>query len=350
MTGWGDIIDAIARAEGPAALITVGKVKGSTPRETGATMLVSEKGGVGTIGGGRLEYLAQEKARMLFSGTSDETDIILKVPLGPELAQCCGGYAEIHISLLDKNDIYAFNRLNNKNADHALLSHWTGSGCQRQIVNIKDLPTYLDPALQAAVDRQSSEKYSEIVTHGTGTDFTLVQSLQDHLFDVSVFGAGHVGKAVVNILSTLSCHINWIDGRTDMFPDTIPTNVKKIVSADPASEAGRLSATGYFLVMTHSHQLDLEICDSILRKENLSYLGLIGSETKRAKFWKRLNVRGLTSSQIDQLTCPIGVSGLNGKRPAEIAISVAADILARYQHRKTIQSGQQSKGAYGPQM
>jgi xanthine dehydrogenase accessory factor len=145
-------------------------------------------------------------------------------------------------------------------------------------------------------------------------------------FNIAVFGAGHVGAAVVNVLSGLDCNIRWVDSRRDIFR-AAPRNVRTVETGEPALEVAAMPPGSYYLVMTHSHPLDFDICERILRRGDAAYCGLIGSLTKRRRFEKRLRQQGLAQSAIEQLVCPIGVEGISGKKPAEIAIAVAAEIL-----------------------
>ena len=214
MSNWADILTAFTPEEGPAVLVSVGAIKGSTPRDTGANMLVTKESIAGTIGGGRLEYLAIEKARSLLE--EDNTDAqILKLPLGPELAQCCGGHVDILLDKLEVDEALTFfNRLKKVNGSGVLLSHWSEKGCHRQLVRISDSAVYLDKSLQSAVERRAATPGAEIVFSPTvKTSFTLVQSLSDTEFHVTIFGAGHVGKALVQVLSPLPCSITWICDR-----------------------------------------------------------------------------------------------------------------------------------------
>jgi xanthine dehydrogenase accessory factor len=149
-------------------------------------------------------------------------------------------------------------------------------------------------------------------------------------FNIALFGAGHVGAAVVDVLSGLDCNIRWIDSRRDIFRAT-PRNVRTIETSEPALEVAAMPPSSYYLVMTHSHPLDFDICDRILRRGDAAYCGLIGSLTKRRRFEKRFRQQGLPQSTIEQLVCPIGVTGISGKKPAEIAIAVAAEILRLYE-------------------
>ena len=154
--------------------------------------------------------------------------------------------------------------------------------------------------------------------------------------NIAVFGAGHVGSAVVAALSRLDCNIRWVDSRRNIFRK-VPENVRAIESADPALEVAAMPPGSYYLVMTHGHALDFDICDRILRRGDARYCGLIGSITKRRRFEKRYRQQGMVEAMIADLVCPIGVDGITGKKPAEIAVSVAADIL-RLHEQATVET------------
>jgi xanthine dehydrogenase accessory factor len=130
----------------------------------------------------------------------------------------------------------------------------------------------------------------------------------------------------VAALSGLDCNIRWIDSRRNMFRK-VPGNVRAIESQDPSLEVAALPRDSFYLVMTHSHAMDFDICDRILRRRDARYCGLIGSLSKRRRFEKRYRQQGLSQALIDQLVCPIGVNGISGKKPAEIAVAVAAEVL-----------------------
>ena len=144
--------------------------------------------------------------------------------------------------------------------------------------------------------------------------------------NIAGFGAGHVGSAVVATLSGLECNILWVDSRRNIF-HAIPANVRAIEAQDPALEVAAMPPASYYLVMTHSHSLDFEICARILRRDDARYCGLIGSLSKRRRFEKRLRQQGFSPAAIEALVCPIGVDGITGKKPAEIAVAVAAELL-----------------------
>lgn len=149
-----------------------------------------------------------------------------------------------------------------------------------------------------------------------------------------LFGAGHVGKAVVRALAELPFAVAWVDSRADMFPADLPANVTRRLCHDPADEVAAAPADAFFLVMTHSHPLDLEICAAILRRGDSAWLGLIGSETKRARFAGRLRAIGHSAEAVARIACPIGVPGIRSKQPAAIAASVAAQLLILAERRQ----------------
>lgn len=142
-----------------------------------------------------------------------------------------------------------------------------------------------------------------------------------------LFGAGHVGKAVVRVLADLPFDITWVDSRAELFPTELPANAARRPSDEPACVVASAPTDAFYLVMTHSHPLDLEICARVLQRGDFAYLGLIGSETKRARFAGRLRAIGHSADAISRITCPIGVPGIASKAPAAIAVSVAAQLL-----------------------
>jgi len=145
---------------------------------------------------------------------------------------------------------------------------------------------------------------------------------------LTLFGAGHVGSALIPVLADLPLRVRWVDSRPGRFPDAVPPSVKKIVAADPVREVQRSPAGSLFLVMTHSHQLDEDICHEVLTRTDTPWLGLIGSKTKHARFAHRLAQRGVGAEALQRLECPVGHAGVAGKRPATIAVSIAAQLLA----------------------
>ncbi|QXI30248.1 xanthine dehydrogenase accessory protein XdhC [Pseudomonas vanderleydeniana] len=147
---------------------------------------------------------------------------------------------------------------------------------------------------------------------------------------IAVFGAGHVGRALVPLLASLPCRVRWIDSREQEFPALIPEGVRKIVSEEPLEEIDHLPVGCYCVVMTHNHPLDLELTAALLKRNDFAYFGLIGSKTKRVKFEHRLRERGFDNAALQRMRCPMGLAEVKGKLPAEIAISIAGEIIATY--------------------
>jgi len=158
---------------------------------------------------------------------------------------------------------------------------------------------------------------------------------------IAVFGAGHVGRALVPLLASLPCRVRWIDSREQEFPAQIPDGVRQIVADEPLDEVDQLPKGSYCIVMTHNHQLDLELSAAILKRGDFAYFGLIGSKTKRVKFEHRLRDRGFDPAVLQRMRCPMGLSEVKGKLPIEIAVSIAAEVIATY----NANFGQHSAGA-----
>jgi len=155
----------------------------------------------------------------------------------------------------------------------------------------------------------------------------LLERIAPDAFDVVVFGAGHVGQALVAALSPLPWQVLWIDSRPEVFPPVLPPSVQALRVADPLDQVDRLRPGSLVLVLTHSHALDQDLCERLLQRGDTAYLGLIGSATKRATFERRLKQRGIAPALLDTLTCPIGIGGIHGKEPAVIAAAVVAQLL-----------------------
>lgn len=261
---------------------------GSVPREAGTTMIVTALSTLGTIGGGHLELRSIEVARELLAlGATMATR--RHFPLGPALGQCCGGSVDV-----------AFLPVTEAHRD----------GLQQLRVIEARGGTY-------QIERQLD------------TGDTLKLPIHFDLWKIWVFGAGHVGAALVTVLSTLPCSVIWVDSRDAAFPAVRSENVQVIETDTPATEVRGVTAGADVLVLTHSHALDLEICLELLKRDDLAYCGLIGSATKAAIFRKRFTARGFSGIEIARISCPIGLPTLSSKHPGVIAVSVAADLAEK---------------------
>ena len=343
MTDWIKNLAALVESGTPGVVVTVAAVEGSTPREAGAKMIVTATDARGSIGGGHLEYKTiGEARRMMAEGAA--VPMLRSYPLGPELGQCCGGYTSVLFEPMagDGSMPEWLSRLAGRRAAGAVSVLATCARSGRKMVVGEDGAegTLGDAATDARLRKLARRSLAALSTGTTLTDgkggavlgheegeLFLLEPLAPAGLVLYLFGAGHVGKALVSVLAGLPCEINWIDSRADQFPGQVPNNARAEVTEAPERAVERAPAGAYFLVMTHSHQLDYEICETILRRGNFAYLGLIGSRTKRKRFEQRLSRKGVAPETLARVTCPIGIEGLAGKHPWEIAIAAAAEIL-----------------------
>jgi len=168
--------------------------------------------------------------------------------------------------------------------------------------------------------------------------------------NIMLFGAGHVGKALIPILAQLPCQITWVDSREEQFPASLSVssaassdtyhNVQQVVSEEPELEVANMPANSYYIVMTHNHQMDFEISQAILKRADFNYLGLIASDTKWRRFQQRYKHRDIDQAQVERMNCPIGLSQVGGKLPMEVAVSVAGEIINSYQADQADQAEQ----------
>lgn len=148
---------------------------------------------------------------------------------------------------------------------------------------------------------------------------------------IGLFGAGHVARALVTLLAELPVKVCWVDSREQEFPECIPLNVRKIVTDTPVDEIAALPDDALVIAMTHNHPLDFDLMLAALRRQTFPYIGVIGSQSKAKRFRMRLAHRGLPPEHITPMHCPVGLAEVPGKRPMEVAVSVAAQLIAQYQ-------------------
>ena len=168
----------------------------------------------------------------------------------------------------------------------------------------------------------------------------LRQRLLSQAKPVALFGGGHVGHALVNVLSALPFQVQWIDSRDEIFPAQLPANVVCDHSDPVPAAVDALPSGACVLIMSFSHAEDLDVVAACLKRQrlhgNLKFVGLIGSKTKWATFQHRLEAKGFSAEELAFVTCPIGVEGITGKEPEVIAVAVAAQLLQ--QHEKLEQN------------
>ena len=149
-------------------------------------------------------------------------------------------------------------------------------------------------------------------------------------FELQLYGAGHVGRAIVRLLAELPCRVSWIDEREDEFPpDLLPPHIQRLCVEPVEAEVAAAPPGCFYLVLTHSHDLDLALAQAILARGDFGFFGLIGSATKRARFEHRLLARGLPLDRVERMVCPIGLPGIPGKEPQIIAVAAVAQLLQR---------------------
>lgn len=251
----------------PAVVVVVGATQGSVPRESGTRMLVAADEVLGTIGGGHLELQAIADARALLGAAG----VVGEPARGPSREQ--------RIALGPS------------------LGQCCGGVLTLHFTPLADD----DPAAWPA---------------------------EPPRFFLQLHGAGHVGRAVVRLLAGLPCRVQWVDERESEFPpDELPLHIERLCVEPVQAEVAAAPAGAFFLVLTHSHVLDLALAEAILRRGDAAWFGLIGSKTKRARFEHRLLERGFSAAQLARMVCPIGLPGLEGKQPEVLALAVVAQMM-----------------------
>ncbi|WP_282169002.1 xanthine dehydrogenase accessory protein XdhC [Ruegeria atlantica] len=285
------------KTHGKVTRVVIAGIKGSSPREVGAAMLVWENGQSGTIGGGTLEYQAAEAARSQAAPMRQTHHA-----LGPDMGQCCGGAVTL---LSEIYDLAAVDRL-----DDAVIARSASGG-----------------AMPLSVKRLLSQARGQgVAPEPQLIDGWMVEPVHEPARNLWIWGAGHVGRALVDVLSPLpDLSITWVDTGPERFPETVPAGVTVVPASKPAELVRHAPRDAEHLVLTYSHNLDLELCNRLLLHD-FRFAGLIGSATKWARFRSRLAALGHAPERIGRITCPIGNPAL-GKHPQMIAVGVAVQIL-----------------------
>jgi xanthine dehydrogenase accessory factor len=353
------LADLVA-AHGAAALVRVASVQGSAPREAGAAMAVRPDGAFhGTIGGGELEWRALAEARAALAAGRGPLRR-LDMALGPDLGQCCGGRAVVTVETFDARDLDELRMMAQAAAEGVTLTAWTtedGRVARTRAPGATEFPSpswrgARGEGRRAGLDQPPEGRAREAARHSgpdsserpsppaplqersrlgegraVGDHLTWLEETAPRPTPLLLFGAGHVGRALVLALAPLPFRIRWIDTRADAFPAHVPANAIAIHADEPGLEIAQAPAGAFVLVMTHSHPLDMALTAAALAREDLPHVGLIGSATKRARFEKRFREVGLAEARIADLVCPIGLPGIRGKDPAIIAAATAAQLL-----------------------
>ncbi len=323
---------------GICALVTVVSVRGSAPRESGARMIIGPGGAgfSGTIGGGELEWRALGAAqRALAEGTPSAA--LSRYSLGPELGQCCGGSVEVLSEVLVAGQLDAVRALAAREKVGPFLTHARIGRRAVERIPVEDSEGETGAAATAgsipeARTRMSAPRASgvhRLDAPGTGGAVEIIEQFGARPREIWLFGAGHVGRALMLALAPLPFAVTWIDERRGAFPSVLPQHVRTIESPNATAELAAAPSDAAIVVMTHSHPLDLAIVHAALAAARFSYVGLIGSASKRTRFVHRLRSAGLPNDLTDALVCPIGLPRIRSRAPAALAAGVAAQLLER---------------------
>ena len=148
--------------------------------------------------------------------------------------------------------------------------------------------------------------------------------------ELFLFGAGHIGVEICNLLVNTPFQVRLIDSRKDWFSNINLDQSIQLCSVKENDfktfkDAVNWGNNSYVLVLTHDHGIDFNIIAMALENET-KYLGLIGSKTKRVRFNNMLIKEMNIKEGMDNVVCPIGIE-TGGDTPKEIAISVVAQLL-----------------------
>jgi xanthine dehydrogenase accessory factor len=340
MTSWHQTLADEVALYGAAVRISIARAEGSVPREAGAFMIETKGGTEGTIGGGALELDAIARARSILASVELEARApwvreTKDYPLGPTLGQCCGGYVKVLFELFTPAEAAALLTLDRSKETACLAVRPIESGVPIRILNHRKDGS---AELPLQVIRVTRDMFSAARSLGAvflpaskRSPAWFIEPVDRAKTPLYLYGAGHVGRALIRVLAGLPFQVTWIDISEGRFPAGIREGVElaTLAANDPAAIAKTAPEAAFHLVMTYSHPLDLAICHEVLKSGTFAYLGLIGSVTKRARFIKRLRELGHNEYHLNRLTCPIGFPNVAGKEPAIIAISVAAQLLER---------------------
>jgi xanthine dehydrogenase accessory factor len=381
ITDWRHDLLAMLATDPVVARVLVVTLRGSAPREAGACMLVGKTHLRGTIGGGHLEWQAISAARALLHET--RVAFVQRYVLGIELGQCCGGVVELLVERYTQADMAWLRNIATATGSLRIELHnesvarfhipdplsplhpsgreWPegpdeGFQIEKIAPSANRAPSLprsagtLSRKQERGKDHDECRPLSHFVGEGgasapgeglpVGSDATPLRLIRNerHTFieeplpaprpSVWIFGAGHVGQALAKLLADLPLQLTWIDSRADVFPCDTPPHIDVRHTANPAAAIAQAPAQTRFVILTHDHALDYAICRAVLARGDFAFAGLIGSDSKAARFRSRLaREDGFTHEQIDRLTCPIGIDGIHSKWPSAIAVAVAAQLL-----------------------
>lgn len=301
---WYDALKECQQLRLPHVLISIVKVSGSAPRDLSTKMVITETDSYDTIGGGGLEFEVIKTARALMTNIANL-------------------HNQASIDINSKDTSNADNQPEPNSHHKSILTKHYPLGaklgqCCGGSVTVMFETFNLSPPLS-----------------------------------LLLFGAGHVAHAMVSILSQMTCQVDWIDNRPEIFDKNttinntnsviknLPAHIKTHISDDPTEFIRPYSIPRYLLVMTHDHLLDFKLIKKAIEvnkshdsfNKPLPYIGCIGSNTKAKRFQHRLMQRGFSEMDITQLHMPIGLN-IGGKEPMAVAVSIMAQVLQLFHKSK----------------
>lgn len=304
-------LKAAIAVHGRVARVVVAGFDGSSPRETGAAMLIWHDGQSGTIGGGALEWEAAGRARAMLRQAGPVAPRLERQALGPKLAQCCGGVVNLLTEVYDAASV--------RDLPEDIIARPIQGNAAGVKADQQGRPLAVARLLAKA--RSEGQLPSPRLVQGW-----MVEPVARPARQLWVWGAGHVGRAVVAVLAPLpALAITWVDVAADRFPQDHPAGVTTLPASQPELLVAHAPEQAEHLILTYSHALDLALCHALLL-HGFDRCGLIGSRTKWARFRARLAALGHAAAEISRIDCPIGNPNL-GKHPQSIAIGVAAHLL-----------------------
>lgn len=305
---WASLAFTMLEEGQQAGLVTVMATQGSAPREAGARMVVSDVLSFGSIGGGHLEHIAQQQARRLLIAPGPSWRI-QDFPLGPLLGQCCGGKVRLLIERLHRDN------------DGTWLA-----AVESRLRSLKDFSIRYhfgpDRIVRAVEDMGPGRNWGSFPDRNSLAHDFVIEPVGAQSQRVIMVGAGHVGSAIARAIRYLPFQTIWYDTRPEFADEHVICRPARSIE----QYLWKTEANDRVLVLTHDHALDFRMIEAGLRGQ-ASFVGLIGSNSKRARFVSRLEKAGYGLDVLSRLVCPIGLPGITGKEPAVIAASVAAQLL-----------------------
>jgi len=342
-------------------LITIIATKGSTPCSNGDKIVFTANETIfGSIGGGNLEFKALSFAREMLN-LKDNSNQLVKYPLGATLGQCCGGYVKVlfesflrsRSSLKAKDSwVEKVSKFYKESTDFILATSIKNSSNSKldkkkfvythnsfySSSDDKKLSSFVENHASKLLQNSQSPTIVEYVD-GTGlkSDICLEKVASSELLPVAIFGAGHISRALMPILINLPIKLFWIDDRQEQFDKYQgDTSQIKIICDDFVESISELPDYMYCLVITYSHKIDFEICEKMIIQNNFSYLGMIGSSIKGKKFRDRFIQKSYPEEVVNKFNCPIGEKQKFLKSPTAIAVTIAMDLINFIENQKQI--------------